>query len=175
MATLRCLSIVIDINAMYKSFMENVVNHSQHPVDLIRNEYISRRKANDSYSLTAFARDLSLSVSFLSRLLRNERSITVNQTIQITNILTLSTEQMDSCIEALIARSGRHSKISKKFIHDLSKKKKTDTASKNEISFFEVERFRVISESYHLAILNLTKVKGFNPNASDIAKSFGIT
>jgi len=150
--------------------------HSTHPVQILRTVYLDRKKKNPSYSLTAYARDLDLSVSFLSRLMRGERSLTVNQAIQIGTLLGLTADQVDESISSLVQNAPENSKISKKFIKAIQKKETTRALKISQsLTFYEVERFKAISAWYHLAILNLTLTKSFTSRPSIIAKRLGIT
>jgi uncharacterized protein (TIGR02147 family) len=146
-----------------------------HPIELLRTVYLSRKKTNARYSISAFARDLGLSISFLSRLLRGERSLTVNQAIQIGTLLGLSSEQIDQSLSLLVAQAKGNSKISKKFISAIQKKDSRVRNRSESLTYFEVERFKAISEWYHLGILNLTVTKNFDPRPSVIAKRLGIS
>ncbi len=147
-----------------------------HPIQLLRTVYLDRKKKNQRYSLSAFARDLDLSVSFLSRLMRGERSLTVNQVIQIGTLLGLSADEVDQAIASLVQNAPENSKISKKFIKAIQKKETTDALKTSQsLTYYEVERFKAISAWYHLAILNLTLTKDFNRKPSIIAKRLGIS
>ena len=149
---------------------------TSHPVEILRTVYLERKKKNESYSLSAFARDLDLSVSFLSRLMRGERSLTVNQAIQIGTLLGLTAEQVDQSITSLVRNASKNSKISKKFINVIEKKESNNSLKTSQsVTYYEVERFKAISEWYHLAILNLTLTKDFNSKPAIIAKRLGIT
>jgi uncharacterized protein (TIGR02147 family) len=172
----RCVAFMIYFYMFcvyYRRMPELPIKNSIHPIEIVKNAYLEKRKVNAQYSLTAFARDLDLSVSFLSRLFRGERSLTVNQTIQIGTLLGLSSEQIEDSIQELVQTASANSKISKKFAHAIyQKKSKTPLPT---ISYYEVERFKAIREWYHLAILNLTLVKDFNPSPIHIAKRLGIS
>ena len=91
-------------------------------IDFIRSRYLEKRKANPQYSLSAFARDLGMSVSFLSRLLSGERPLTVKLAIQIASLVGLSVVQTEELVSSIVISSSKNAKISKKFRESLEKK-----------------------------------------------------
>ena len=50
---------------------------SYEPVKFLTDHYLNRKEKNPSYSLRAFARDIGISVTQLSRALNRERDISV--------------------------------------------------------------------------------------------------
>lgn len=61
--------------------------------------FLERLEKNEQYSLRAFARDLSVDHSNLSKLLRKKKTITPDQIKYIAKQLKLSTEQTDTFLE----------------------------------------------------------------------------
>ena len=91
-------------------------------------------------------------------------------------MLGLNSEQIDQSISSLVRNASENSKISKKFIKAIKNKKSSDSVKTSQsLTYYEVERFKAISEWYHLAILNLTLTTDFNSNPIFIAKRLGIT
>ena len=138
----------------------------------LRNEYLRRRKNNRHYSISAFARDLDLSSSFLSRVLNGERTITINFALQIASIFNLPTLQTNEWVAEIVATASKNAKISVKLREQIRKSKERKNISPQ---YYEVERFKSISQWHHLAILNLTYVQDFNPSPIWIAKRLGIS
>ncbi len=52
---------------------------------------------------------------------------------------------------------------------------KVNLKTKYPVQYYEIERFKVISQWHHFAILNLTFIRGFKSNTPWIAKRLGIT
>lgn len=114
----------------------------------LQDELIERCKKNSSYSLRAFARFLHLEPSALSKILHGKRSISSDMFERIANRLGLGPIEKSNF---------QKPKVSNAF---------------NELSG---EVFQVISQWYHFAILELTYVEGFVPQAKWIAKALGIS
>ncbi len=123
--------------------------------------------------MSAFARDLGLSPSFLFRLMNGERPLTAKLAIQLSSILKLKTDESDALIKRVVRAAPKNSKISKKFRESIENKKE-ETLETTSFQF-EVERFKAISQWYHLAILNLTFTKPSPQTPTIFAKRLGIS
>lgn len=143
------------------------------PVRFIRDRFLEKRKANPQYSIAAYARDLGLSASFLSRLLAGDRPLTVKLAVQIASVFELSSATVDEWVLSVISASGKHSKIPRKLKETLTQKK--SLKQNHPIHFYDMERFKAISQWYHFAILSLTFVEGFKSDATWISKRLGIS
>lgn len=126
----------------------------------LQQELVRRCRENRNYSLRAFARHLSLEPSFLSKLLRGERNITLENFRKLADRLLLDPEeykQFSQVIEQKAQRRGGRGK--------------TDVAL-NELSS---DQFQVIADWYHYAILELLEIKSFQPNVRWIARALDVT
>jgi uncharacterized protein (TIGR02147 family) len=135
----------------------------------LKDIYLERKRKNPRYSLSALARDLGLSVSFVSRLVHGQRPLTPALAAQLGPILKLSPKTTQSLIESTVQSRSKTKKLAQK----LAKAQEQDQASQPK--FLEVEQFRVVSEWYHLAILSLARLKDFESNPKWIAKRLGIS
>ena len=149
------------------------------PVKIIEQFYLERKNNNSSYSLTAFALALGLSPSQLSRILSGKRNLSPHQASRIAAALNLSNGASTSFVRNAILKAPKGSKVSKATramaSREITKVKNTAQSTDFPLTQYSVERFRVISQWYHSAILNLTFVKGFNPAPEWIAKRLGIS
>ena len=143
--------------------MESATNQS---TQFLQEYFIEKKQKNSQYSLSAFARDLGLSVSFVSRLLRGERPLTLKQVVQISTLLELSETETKRLIQTVSGKSKN-----KRLIDKIESKKKNNLTPIK----FEIERFKMISQWYHLAILSLIHVSDFQSSPAWIAKRLGIT
>lgn len=129
-----------------------------------------RVKKNPGYSLRAFARDLEMPVSKLSEVLRGRRGISRKAGLRIAEIIHLSKEETEYFVAWIELEHARS---------ELRRKRAQDIVAAHEAmrSFgqIDLERFRVIADWYHLAILELTRTKGFQSNAKWIAGRLGIS
>jgi len=140
-------------------------------IGFIRTRYLEKKKKNPLYSMPAFARDLGISKSYLSRLFNRERPLTLNQTIQMAVVLDLTPTETDLLISAVALESNQNSKVS----NVLRKRAADKMRSAKALALLEVEQFKMMNNWYHLAILNLTRVRNFKSDATWIAKRLGLS
>jgi uncharacterized protein (TIGR02147 family) len=137
---------------------------------LLQREYALRKRRNASYSLRAFARDLGLPAPKLSQALRGIRGFSAERANAIAEKLRLSSSERELFV-SLVEREHARSKIAKRKADELVQ------AFMEEQGFGELdlERFKIISDWYHFAILELTEVKGFRAEPQWIAKRLSIS
>ncbi len=164
--------------------MKNVTEQTKNkrkPVELLRSLFIEKKSKNANYSLNAFSRDLGLSASLVSRILSGARSLTLKQGMHIAAVLGFTPADTNLFILGIVEGAADGAKISKQVREKI--KREADRAEENvslkdESPLFynyEIERFKSISQWYHLAILNLTFVKDFQSNAEWISERLGIS
>lgn len=120
-------------------------------VNVLEAEYNKRLEANKSYSLRAFARDLHIDQSSLSKVLARKRILTNDLILRISSNLGISA-----------ARAKKYLNASNVTI--------THPAYKD----LEYERFVAISDWYHDAILELIDTESFKPDSKWIAERLEI-
>lgn len=113
----------------------------------LRNELDRRCKTNPRYSLRAFSRSLNVDVAALSRILSKKQTITVKTANKICTNLNLEPQLKDDFINSVIEhRKG------------ISTKPKIMDSN---ISLIEEDVFKIISETNHFAIMELTYLEDF--------------
>jgi uncharacterized protein (TIGR02147 family) len=145
---------------------ESSINYRQ---VLIR-ELASRTRRNPSYSLRAFARDLNIPAPKLSQALRGIKGFSAERANAIANHLALSTSEKELFIDLVQsehARSQTHREEAKKRVAQ-----KTENDGFCEL---DLERFQIISDWFHFAILELTDVKTFESSPEWISERLGIS
>ncbi|HVK61351.1 MAG TPA: TIGR02147 family protein [Bdellovibrionales bacterium] len=133
-------------------------------------EYKLRHQRNPNYSLRAYARDLGLSVSNLSDILKGRGGISRKLLQQIAPNLQLEdheTELTWSLIESEFARTALQRKAAK---DRLKIQKKYHTA--NEIP---LDTFKLVSEWQHMAILELAGIRSLKLTSDRVAERLGIS
>src|SRR5437868_10916749 len=75
----------------------------------LEQELTRRSSANPNYSLRAFARDLGVDSSFLSKLLNGKRSMTARTIYTLAPRLALSEEQIQGFVQKANGRRRRYS------------------------------------------------------------------
>jgi uncharacterized protein (TIGR02147 family) len=117
--------------------------------DLLNREFEKRKKRNPHFSLRSFSKWLGISPAQVSQMLSGKRNISKKT-------LSIFAEKFDL------------SPIKKAKLLGTSKK---ESAPK----VFDQDKFALIADWYHLAILALTKVKGAKPDPRWIARRLGIS
>lgn len=139
--------------------------------DLLNEELERRKQINAAYSLRAFARDLGISAPRLSQVLSKKQGLSVEAAKEIAQKIKLAPKEMEwfcSSAGALHARNFKLRKDFKERIHEHKRNAKAFTE-------IQLEYFKVISDWYHFAILELTHLKNFQNDARWIAEVLGIT
>lgn len=119
----------------------------------LQSEFDSRCKRNPRYSLRAFAQLLEIDPSSLSQYMHNKRKASNKMIQRFCDKLKASAEQKKVLLQ----------------------KVRLDSI-KAEQTYIELQEnaFKVISEWYHIAIMELSCTKDFNPQSQVIAKRLGI-
>lgn len=128
---------------------------------------MERCQKNARYSLRAFARDLGLSASRLSHILSGRYGLSGKAAEGIAKRLGLNASEQEHFCTLVESRHAR------------SKSLRIAASTKLESSQYYqsvgVDSFKLISDWYHLAILELTLTSGFDHSVGGVAKSLGIS
>jgi uncharacterized protein (TIGR02147 family) len=128
--------------------------------ELLQDELISRCRKNPSYSLRAFAKSLNIGSSSLSKLLHKKRNLSKSMLMKLANRLELDPSSLTN------------------YAHNLRGSKKEPTGKEilaEDYREILSDSFQLISDWYPLAILELSRCKGFKTNPRWIAKRLGLT
>ena len=116
-----------------------------------------RCRSNPRYSLRSYAMFLGVSPSFLSHLLHGKRPVT------------------RATLDKLSKKIGMDPKTIDGFVRYHFENHDQEKSSAVRMMELTMDKFQIISDWYHYAILELTLVDGFCPQAKWVAKSLGIT
>jgi uncharacterized protein (TIGR02147 family) len=119
----------------------------------LADEFAQRAQKNPAYSLRAFARNLDLDSSYLSKILNGKRQLTSRTIINLCRKLGMGPDEIQKFINAPQKPQRRR---------DL-------------FTSLDIDNFKIISEWYHFAILELVRLDDFVPDAQWIAKTLKIT
>lgn len=139
--------------------------------DLLSEELERRKDLNQAYSLRAFARDLNISVSRLSQVMKKKEGLSVEVANEIAKKLKLSDTKKEwfcSSVGSLHARSFKERNAFKEKVLQYKSEAKV-------FSEIHLEYFRVISDWYHFAILELTYLTDFKNDSTWMAEMLGIS
>lgn len=125
----------------------------------LQEELIRRCKKNPGYSLRSFTKTLQLNPGSLSRILRGERKISEEMRSRLGKRLGLT--------PAEIASLGLNSENTQTKLGKLPENQ--------DFQQLSLETFRVISDWYHYAILEIVNLKHFKSEPRWVAKTLGIT
>lgn len=130
----------------------------------LKEAYLRKLERNSAYSLRAFSRDLRMSHSHLGRVMAGKRNLSLAQAAAIADRLALAAPEraafLQSATEAAIASARRAP---------------APRPDKETFLTLEVDRFRVLSDWYHGALLEIVTLKDFKPSASWAARKLGLT
>lgn len=144
------------------------VYHPEDPRFYIKTELEARMKRRPHYSLRAFARDLELSPSTVSDFLNGKLGFSKERVYQLSKKLSLTEEQRDHWWDLLEAQFSRDSNGRK-----LAKVRATARTLESK-SRLALEKFQVISEWQHFAIIELIDISSQYHSFEALGKSLGI-
>jgi uncharacterized protein (TIGR02147 family) len=146
--------------------MQQLPNHFS---EIIQHHFNNRLKRNPlGYSMRAFARDLEMSPATLSLILQKKAGLSQKKAEVVSKKLQLSGDD-EGFFHDLVQSNCAKSKIERQIA---SAKLFRYETSYNSV---ETDIFYVIKDWFHLAIMELTLIKGFEPEATWIAKRLNIT
>ena len=148
------------------------MNDSEFYNQCLKKELSERCERNPRYSVRAFARALGVDVGALSRLLAGKQVPSYKLAQKLMAALALNPEEAESFI-ASVAETQRSRNL-QRLSPLLRRHQGTGSSSARPVDL-SIDLYRVISDWYHFAILELTFVEGFESNPRWIAKELGIS
>ncbi len=121
-------------------------------------ELVRRCGANPGYSLRAFARTLAAEPSYLSKLLNGKRAFTPKAIARFGARLNLTAQELGSFEAAAAGRKPARSR----------------RANASFVAL-DPDRFRLIAEWHHYAILELLRLPGFRLTPRAVSRMLGIS
>lgn len=135
----------------------------------LQQELSARCSKNPSYSLRAFSRDLGLSAPRLSQILNGRSGLSKQLAEKIAQKIGWSTQETAEFCDRVEAAHGRSPSQRKVAAIRLKGREYSQ-----EYKVLALDRFRIVSDWYHMAILELLELDGFEPTIPNIAKALGI-
>lgn len=137
--------------------------------DILKLELEERIAANPAYSLRAMARQAKLSPSMLSALLNGKKSLSDDRAFEVAQSLKFDRKRREHFL--LLVRLDR-TKSADQRAEILDKLE--SLAPKRKKTVLENDAFHLISDWYHLPLLELTKTDGFELTAVNAAAALEI-
>lgn len=147
------------------------MNHNMSYHDLLNQEFERRKQMNSAYSLRAFARDLGLSAPRLSQVLNRKQGLSVEAAQNLLPKLKLSEDEKNWFCDSVGSLHSRSNKERTNF----KERVKQHQSKERVYSDLQLEYFKVISDWYHFAILELTYLNDFKYSYKWISEKLGIT
>lgn len=135
----------------------------------LRRELLLRTRRNPRYSLRAFARDLGMAPSKVSEILRGQAGISGAAAARISKKLAFP--DAEARLFVTLVELGSRSQLKRRE----AERKLAELRASHGFNDLELERFTVVSEWYHGAILELTRVDGFRSDPGWIASRLGLS
>lgn len=137
--------------------------------DIINDEYKYRNRENSSYSLRAFARDLAISPSQLSDVMKGKIGLSSKKALEVAKRLGLN-EKEGLCFKALVeiehGRSPQIVETAQKFL--------TLNSYDDNFSSLSTDAFQVISDWQHFAILSAMELADYDGTVAFLARKLGL-
>jgi uncharacterized protein (TIGR02147 family) len=132
-------------------------------------ELEKRRRRNPSFSLRALAKKVGVSAPYLSQVLAGKRVLSDATGTRFANRLAWATPRRRAFIDLIRYRRAPNDET-----RELVLRRMRDL---DEVKFLELgqDQFRLIADSCHFAIAELTLVGGFSSDPDWIARRLGIT
>jgi uncharacterized protein (TIGR02147 family) len=152
-----------------------VLNNSQAPYyqTKLREEFAKRIAKNSRYSLRAFATLLGIGPSALSHILSGKRAISTKLINRIFSALELGISERKKFLESVLQQ--KEAMGMKRISPGLKKKLKFAATPAPGVIEIGNDDFRILSNWYHFAILELTTSKNFESSPTWIAKVLRIS
>lgn len=136
--------------------------------DFLLEEFRSRRSRNPHYSLRAFARDLGMPASKLSQNLRGLCGISVAKAEKIATKLQMRDDEKQLFL-ALVESQHARSRVAREQAHASLRQ-----ICEERLDEISLETFSAVRDWYHMAILEMTDIKGFRPDPEWISTQLGL-
>ena len=149
--------------------MSRIFEHTDYR-DILRNELKRRCRQNRRYSQTAFARDIKLRPNRLSEILTGKQGLSAKAAHSVANEMGLTEEECHFFSDLAQSVHGRRS-VDRDTALLRIKKYKMNRVFEN----LHDDLLKVLTEWHHMAILELTRLKGFKNDKSWIARALRVS
>lgn len=122
---------------------------------ILRDAYQKRRAKNENFSLRAFARWLNVSPAQLSQMISGKRPMTMKIIKKILPKLELSPEEKQALVGSFISENNQNQ-------------------DEKRVLLLEADKFKLVADWYHFAILALSRLKYAKSDPRWIAQQLGI-
>jgi uncharacterized protein (TIGR02147 family) len=141
------------------------------PAAFLRVELATRRARNARYSLRAFARDVGVDHGFLSRVLAGKRPLTVEIAQQAAERLGFDAKRTKMMVLQATAQQAPPGPLREEALAAL------EALAPGQCPYaqLELDRFRLMTRWYHLALAELVKIEGIPQDPAYLARRLGVS
>lgn len=132
-------------------------------------ELTARKKRSPHYSMRAFARDLNLSPSTVSDLMKHKLGLSPARAKEVAKKLKLGDTHAEHFVILMEASFSRSAEKKKKSLHAANE------LAQRASSQMKLDEFAIIAEWYHLAILEFLSLSSYYHQAKTLSKVLGIS
>ncbi len=137
--------------------------------NVLRNEFERRHRLQAGYSLRRYARDLGVSPAQLSQVLNGKRGLSERAAGRMAEAMGYTKREVDLFRD--LVTSAEHRNEARR---QAAMTRVQAQAAQSAYKPLELDAFQMISDWYHMAILQLISIKGFRPDPVWIAARLGI-
>ncbi len=138
------------------------------PIEYIRGELQTRRARRPEYSLRAFARDLNMSPSTISEVLNGKVGLSPLKSQMLARKLRLAAPHDEQFVDLISARHARSAKARQE------SEMRVAARLRSMSSHLSIEKFKVISDWHHNAILELVDLSAKYHSVEALARALKI-
>lgn len=138
--------------------------------EILRQILIERMKKNSSYSMRSMANQLKISPTTLSDVLKGKKNFSREMGFQVASHLQLNEVETERFILLIEYATSKRAEQREKVLSKLR-----SLHPEEDFEDLSLDRFKLISDWYHFAILSLTQLEEADLSPSAIAKRLRIT
>lgn len=136
------------------------------PLEFLNATLATKKERNRNFSLRAWAKQLGYAnPSLLSAVLRGERKLKADLAARVMTALGANDEELKYFEMIVLVRGARTEKERESYLRILA-----SIRPEKKFHNLELEKFRFISEWYHLAVLEMVELRDFVPNPAWISR-----
>ena len=136
----------------------------------LKAELAKRGQLNPKYSLRAYAQQLKISPGQLSRVLQGKKRMSHEKALEISSVLKLKGNKREYFCN-LVQLDTTKNPVAREYIEAKLK----DVYPSKNFYLLETDIFKLVSDWYHYAILELMECKDFKPSSRWMARRLGIS
>lgn len=145
-------------------------------IHFLKSTLKEKAEVNSSYSLRAFAKKLGLSPGALSLILNRKKKLSVERAYEVAKALDLNTEETEYFMTLIQLEGAKSQALKIQYLEKIqSLNPKINQSTNLKQTILTLEHFKLISNWYGLAILELISAPKGEWNSKAIAKKMGLS